>query len=89
MTQIVNAQRASTARTMKPMIPLKHWDVPDVAPDEKSFGNRSTAFGTPLAELYRKKMGKSPNPMSRKNLSYLRSTMAELERIRQDAFEEG
>ena len=28
---------------------LKNWATPDLAPDEKSFGNRSTAFGTPLS----------------------------------------
>ena len=33
---------------------LKNWPIPDVAPDERSFGNRSTAFGTPLSDLYKK-----------------------------------
>ena len=27
---------------------LKNWPIPDVAPDERSFGNRSTAFGNEI-----------------------------------------
>ena len=68
---------------------LKHWDVPDVAPDEKSFGNRSTAFGTPLAELYRKEMAEESLIEEPQEPELPALTMAELERIRQDAFEEG
>ena len=35
---------------------LKNWAIPDVAPDESSFGNRSTAYGTPLSDLYKKEL---------------------------------
>lgn len=67
---------------------LKSWPIPDVAPDERSFGNRSTAYGTPLAELYRKEIVEEQvEEPEEPELPSL--TMAELERIRQDAYEEG
>ena len=67
---------------------LKNWPIPDVAPDERSFGNRSTAYGTPLAELYHKEMAKEQaEEPEEQELPSL--TMVELERIRQDAYEEG
>jgi flagellar assembly protein FliH len=69
---------------------LKNWATPDLAPDEKSFGNRSTAFGTPLSDLYRKEMAEEmpmDDEVEEPELPSL--TMVELERIRQDAYEEG
>lgn len=71
---------------------LKHWDIPDVEVDESSFGDRSNAFGTPLSQLYRKEQieeeALEPEPQNQEpDLPSL--TMAELERIRQDAFDEG
>ena len=69
---------------------LKNWPIPDVAPDEKSFGNRSTAYGTPLSELYRKEMAQEmPEEEEPQEPELPSLTMAELERIRQDAYEEG
>jgi flagellar assembly protein FliH len=71
---------------------LKHWDIPDVEVDERTFGNRSNAFGTPLSELYRKEQMQheeleETEQAQEPELPNL--TMAELERIRQDAYEEG
>ena len=67
---------------------LKNWPIPDVSPDERSFRNRSTAYGTPLAELYRKEIAKEQvEEPEEPELPSL--TMVELERIRQDAYEEG
>jgi flagellar assembly protein FliH len=68
---------------------LKNWPIPDVAPNKQSFGDRSTAYGTPLSELYRKEMAEE-EPLDEPQEPELPSlTMAELERIRQDAYEEG
>ena len=69
---------------------LKNWPIPDVAPDERSFGNRSTAFGTPLSDLYKKEVEEEAVEDTQPQEPELPSlTMAELERIRQDAYEEG
>ncbi|ASM50732.1 flagellar assembly protein FliH [Pseudoalteromonas espejiana DSM 9414] len=68
---------------------LKNWPIPDVAPDEQSFGNRSTAFGTPLSELYKKEVEQQPTEDEPQEPELPSLTMAELERIRQDAYEEG
>ncbi|WP_372762182.1 flagellar assembly protein FliH [Pseudoalteromonas sp.] len=68
---------------------LKNWPIPDVAPDEKSFANRSTAFGTPLAELYKKELAEDMPSDEPQQPELPSLTMAELERIRQDAYEEG
>ncbi|ALQ08958.1 MULTISPECIES: flagellar assembly protein FliH [Pseudoalteromonas] len=68
---------------------LRNWSVPNMAPDERSFGDRSTAFGTPLSDLYKKEMAEEV-PVEEPQEPELPSiTMAELERIRQDAYEEG
>lgn len=68
---------------------LKHWDIPDVAPDEKSFGNRSTAYGTPLSELYKKELAQEIQDEEPEEPELPKLTMVELEKIRQDAYEEG
>ncbi|MDN3378192.1 MULTISPECIES: flagellar assembly protein FliH [unclassified Pseudoalteromonas] len=67
---------------------LENWPIPDVTQDTRKYDGRSTAFGTPLAELYKKEV-KEPieEPEAEEELPNL--TMAELERIRQDAYEEG
>ena len=68
---------------------LKHWAIPDVAPNEKSFGNRSTAYGTPLSELYKKELAEEMPADEPEEPELPKLTMVELERIRQDAYEEG
>ena len=68
---------------------LKHWAIPDVAPNEKSFGNRSTAYGTPLGELYKKELAEEMPADEPEEPELPKLTMVELERIRQDAYEEG
>ena len=68
---------------------LKNWAIPDVAPDESSFGNRSTAYGTPLSELYKKELAEEMPIDEPQEPELPALTMVELERIRQDAYEEG
>lgn len=68
---------------------LKNWPIPDVAPNKESFGNRSTAFGTPLSELYAKEMPEELLEEEPVEPELPSLTMVELERIRQDAYEEG
>jgi flagellar assembly protein FliH len=68
---------------------LKNWAIPDVAPNEKSFGNRSTAYGTPLSELYKKELAEEMPADEPQEPELPKLTMVELERIRQDAYEEG
>ncbi len=67
---------------------LENWPIPEVTQDTRKYDGRSTAFGTPLADLYKKEVQKEaeeePVEPELPNL-----TMAELERIRQDAYEEG
>jgi len=67
---------------------LQNWPIPDVTQDTRKFDGRSTAFGTPLAELYRKEV-KEPVEEPEPEEALPNLTMAELERIRQDAYEEG
>ncbi|MEL0640317.1 flagellar assembly protein FliH [Pseudoalteromonas aliena] len=68
---------------------LKNWPIPELTPDKSSFGDRSTAYGTPLSELYKKEMAEEI-PLEEPEEPELPSlTMVELERIRQDAYEEG
>ncbi|MEL0648229.1 flagellar assembly protein FliH [Pseudoalteromonas agarivorans] len=68
---------------------LKSWAIPDVAPDESSFGDRSTAYGTPLSELYKKELEEEVPADEPEEPELPSLTMVELERIRQDAYEEG
>jgi len=39
---------------------LENWPIPDVEQDTRKYAGRSTAFGTPLADLYRKEQEKAP-----------------------------
>ena len=69
---------------------LKNWAIPDVSPEKESFGSRSTALGTPLSQLYSKEeieLDVSPEEEPEPEQPSL--TIAEIERIRQDAFDEG
>ena len=68
---------------------LKNWAIPDVAPDESSFGNRSTAYGTPLSELYKKELAEEMPIDEPQEPELPALTMVELERIRQDAYIDG
>ena len=68
---------------------LENWPIPDVEQDTRKYAGRSTAFGTPLADLYRKEQEKAPTKEEPEEPEIPALTMAELEKIRQDAFEEG
>ena len=68
---------------------LENWPIPDVEQDTRKYAGRSTAFGTPLADLYRKEQEKAPAKEEPEEPEIPALTMAELEKIRQDAFEEG
>ena len=68
---------------------LENWPIPDVTQDTRKFDGRSTAFGTPLADLYRKELEESEQALEPEEPELPSLTMAELERIRQDAYEEG
>lgn len=68
---------------------LKSWPIPDVAPNKESFGSRSTAYGTPLADLYRQSESLDEQIPEEAEPEIPSLTMVELERIRQDAYEEG
>ena len=37
---------------------LENWPIPDVAQDTRKLAGRSTAYGTPLADMYRKERQK-------------------------------
>ncbi|KPH96325.1 flagellar assembly protein FliH [Pseudoalteromonas porphyrae] len=68
---------------------LENWPIPDVTQDTRKYDGRSTAFGTPLADLYRKEQQRSEPEVEPEEPELPSLTMAELERIRQDAYEEG
>uniref|UniRef100_UPI00397EF69C hypothetical protein n=1 Tax=Salmonella sp. ZJJH19_0094 TaxID=3159618 RepID=UPI00397EF69C len=63
---------------------LENWPIPDVTQDTRKFAGRSTAFGTPLADLYRKELEHSADDVEPEEPALPSLTMAELERIRQD-----
>ncbi|WP_404338929.1 flagellar assembly protein FliH [Pseudoalteromonas mariniglutinosa] len=68
---------------------LENWPIPEVEQDIRKYAGRSTAFGTPLADLYRKERPQSDVVEQAEEPELPPLTMAELERIRQDAYEEG
>ncbi|MCC9661879.1 flagellar assembly protein FliH [Pseudoalteromonas sp. MB41] len=68
---------------------LENWPIPDVAQDTRKLAGRSTAYGTPLADLYRKEQEKKDVEEEPEEPEFPPLTMAELEKIRQDAFDEG
>ncbi len=49
---------------------LENWPIPDVAQDTRKFAGRSTAYGTPLADLYRKEQEKKTLKKNQKNLNF-------------------
>ncbi|GEK10309.1 flagellar assembly protein FliH [Pseudoalteromonas sp. McH1-7] len=66
---------------------LENWPIPDVSDKPEKFRGRSTAFGTPLEELYSKKqVHEEPEPQEPE---FPTLTLEELEQIRQDAYDEG
>ncbi|MFC3031802.1 flagellar assembly protein FliH [Pseudoalteromonas fenneropenaei] len=68
---------------------LKNWPIPDVAHDERKIRGRSTAMGTPLEELYRKKEAPQEVAETPEELDFPKLTLEELEQIREDAYQEG
>ncbi|QZO14065.1 flagellar assembly protein FliH [Pseudoalteromonas piscicida] len=66
---------------------LENWPIPDVTDKPEKFRGRSTAFGTPLEELYTKKQA-HPEPEPQEP-EFPTLTIEELEQIRQDAYDEG
>ncbi|WP_440055645.1 flagellar assembly protein FliH [Pseudoalteromonas sp. T1lg65] len=66
---------------------LENWPIPDVTERPEKFVGRSTAYGTPLEELYiHKEKTAEPEPQEPE---FPTLTIEELEQIRQDAFDEG
>ncbi|MEQ3442385.1 flagellar assembly protein FliH [Pseudoalteromonas sp. BZP1] len=68
---------------------LENWPIPEVTQDTAKLAGRSTAYGTPLADLYRKEQQKQQAEEQPEEPEIPSLTMAELEKIRQDAYEEG
>ncbi|CCQ09728.1 Flagellar assembly protein FliH [Pseudoalteromonas luteoviolacea B = ATCC 29581] len=69
---------------------LKNWPIPDVSRDERRLKGRSTAMGTPLEEIYRKKQEQQKAKVETpEEPDFPKLTLEELEQIRQDAYEEG
>jgi len=69
---------------------LKNWPIPDVSRDERKLRGRSTAMGTPLEEIYRKKEHLQDEVIETPDEpDFPKLTLEELEQIRQDAFDEG
>ncbi|MBS3798810.1 flagellar assembly protein FliH [Pseudoalteromonas sp. BDTF-M6] len=71
---------------------LQHWPIPDVTASAESLQGRSTAFGTPLEQLYHagEQGGTEDEEVHTAQEPELpKLTMEELEQIRQDAYEEG
>jgi flagellar assembly protein FliH len=67
---------------------LKHWDVPEVKDTRRKVEGRSTAIGTPLADLYREKQPKHENAEDEfEQVTPL--SVAEIEQIREEAYQEG
>jgi len=75
---------------------LQHWPIPNVSAKADSLKGRSTAFGTPLEEVYRRhvdtetiEQDEDADVHTAQEPDLPKLTMEELEQIRQDAYEEG
>ncbi|MFY8272896.1 flagellar assembly protein FliH [Pseudoalteromonas sp. SSDWG2] len=75
---------------------LQNWSIPEVTAKVEALKGRSTAFGTPLEELYKKHVleddahhGDEVEVQTPQEPDLPKLTMEELEQIRQDAYEEG
>lgn len=70
---------------------LQHWPIPDVTASAESLQGRSTAFGTPLEQLYHASEQEAGDEEihTAQEPELPKLTMEELEQIRQDAYEEG
>ncbi|TMP87931.1 flagellar assembly protein FliH [Pseudoalteromonas ruthenica] len=73
---------------------LENWPIPDVSADPKKYQGRSTAFGTPLEQLYKKHVEEDEHRdgeeiLTPEETDFPKLTLEELEQIRQDAYEEG
>ncbi|MEO2266901.1 flagellar assembly protein FliH [Pseudoalteromonas sp. YIC-656] len=75
---------------------LENWPIPNVSAKPESLRGRSTAFGTPLEELYRTHVDSEDiaedddaQVHAPQEQDFPKLTMEELEQIRQDAYEEG
>ena len=69
---------------------LKSWPIPDVSEDSSNFAGRSTAFGQPLDKVYqRQNHVVETEPEAQEPEEFPTLTLEELEKIRQDAYEEG
>ena len=66
---------------------LENWPIPDVSDKPEKYRGRSTAYGTPLEEIYSKK--EKPQEPEPQEPEFPTLTIEELEQIRQDAYDEG